>query len=231
MGVETEAAGEWQLQREKVGGSACDQTSVFEDVGEARPVTSERTELSLIPRVYRVVAVLRDSVGNTARFTSRSVRVLGEALPRPDIARANATTLAWSSTPAFDLQWSFDEFFQRGVTTLRRVRPLVLAPSPRRLADAVVFVRISSPTRRAGAFPSRSWTTTEVCADNSCGVEQFLDEDGDDPYGWACEGARRRRRRHGGGGRGQARLRAHRRRVVPALRHDEGEHWFHQRHH
>ena len=138
-----------------------------------------------------------DNVGNVARYTSETTRVVGDALPRPTVARLNASALNVSASVAVvDVQWSTDELFKKA-SSLRSVQSPVMLQIGGRLADAQVFVRVSEPGAESWSVPTKAWVTTEDCETNTCGTSQYLDEKSDDPSEWTCRNCPEGSRCHG----------------------------------
>ena len=186
--INAEGTGSWQLEYQQAAATDCAPATFAPDPKWSGSLQKELVIGSsadpLPPRNYRLQVTLMDNVGNVARYTSETARVIGDALPRPTIMRLNASALNVSASVAVvDVQWSTDELFKPVNTKTRRnqVSPLVI-DVPGRLVDAQVFVRVSEPGAESWSVPTKAWVTTETCLDT-----QYLEDTSPDPQSWQCQ--------------------------------------------
>ena len=152
--INAEGTGSWQLEYQQAAATDCAHNICAGS--QVVWIFAKGTGPGLCHRNYRLQVTLMDNVGNVARYTSKTVRVI-DALPRPMIARLNASALNVSASAAVvDVQWSTDELFKPVNTKARRnqVAPLVLnvpvASSTHRCLCGSL-----NPAPKAGASPQR----------------------------------------------------------------------------
>ena len=85
--INAEGTGSWQLEYQQAAATDCAPATFAPDPEWSGSLQKELVIGSsadpLPPRNYRLQVTLMDNVGNVARYTSETARVIGDALPRP----------------------------------------------------------------------------------------------------------------------------------------------------